>query len=35
MTEVAEEELLSTLMGRDDEEGPGIEHPLLLAAMAR
>ena len=34
MTDVAEEELVSSLMGREDEEGPGIEHPLLLAALA-
>ena len=35
MTEVAEEELLSSLMGRDGEDGPVIEHPLLLAALAQ
>ena len=34
--EAAEEELIASLIGRrDEEEGPVIEHPLLLAALMR
>ena len=36
VTEAAEEELLASFMGhREEDEGPGIEHPLLLAALMR